>query len=97
MNWYALYVKSRHEFVVSDELHRKGVETFLPSVTKFNQWKDRKKQVETPLFPGYLFVYFEPNPVKFMNVIKKSQTSMHKGHALFMMQKHADWLNQSAI
>ena len=74
MNWYALYVKSRHEFVVSDELHRKGVETFLPSVTKFNQWKDRKKQVETPLFPGYLFVCFEPNPEKFLNVIKTRGT-----------------------
>jgi transcription elongation factor/antiterminator RfaH len=69
-NWYALHVKSRHEFVVSGELQRKGIETFLPSVTKLNQWKDRKKRVEFPLFPGYLFVSIAPEPERFVNVIK---------------------------
>ena len=69
-NWYALYVKSRHEFVVSDELQRKGIETFLPSVTRLKQWNDRKKQVEMPLFPGYLFVSIAPEPGGFQNVIK---------------------------
>ena len=69
-NWYALYVKSRHEFFVSSELRRKGVETFLPSVTKLNQWNDRKKQVEMPLFPGYLFVSIASEPQEFHNVVK---------------------------
>jgi transcription antitermination factor NusG len=83
-NWYALYVKSRHEFVVSDELRRKGVETFLPSVTKLHQWKDRKKQIEVPLFPGYLFVSIAPEPEEFLNVIKTRGTvtfiSLLPGH-----------------
>ncbi|HUI45126.1 MAG TPA: UpxY family transcription antiterminator [Nitrospirota bacterium] len=70
MNWYALYVKSRHEFVVSNELRRKGIDTFLPSIPKLNQWKDRKKQVEVPLFPSYLFVSIAPESEAFMNVIK---------------------------
>ena len=69
-NWYALYVISRHEFVVSGELRRKGIETFLPSITRLNQWNDRKKQVEVPLFPGYLFVSIAPEPDEFQNVIK---------------------------
>lgn len=69
-NWYALHVKSRHEFAVSGELQRKGVETFLPSVTRLNQWKDRKRRVEYPLFPGYLFVSIAPEPEKFLNVVK---------------------------
>lgn len=73
-NWYALYVKSRHEFVVYEELHRKGIEAFLPSVTKLNQWKDRKKRVESPLFPGYLFVYILPYPEEFLRVIKTRGT-----------------------
>ncbi len=73
-NWYALYVKSRHEFTVSEELQRKGVETFLPSVTKLSQWKDRKKRVEFPLFPGYLFVSIAPEPEKFLNVIRTRGT-----------------------
>lgn len=75
-NWYALYVKSRHEFVVSSELRRKGIETFLPSVTRLNQWNDRKKQVELPLFPGYLFVSIAPEPEEFQNVIKTRGTVM---------------------
>lgn len=69
-NWYAVYVKSRHEFVVYGELQRKGIETFLPAVTKLNQWKDRKKKVDVPLFPGYLFVSIEPAPEEFMKVLK---------------------------
>lgn len=69
-NWYAIYVKSRHEFVVSGELQSKGIETFLPSVTKLNQWKDRKKRVDVPLFPGYLFVSIAPDPEEFLRVLK---------------------------
>jgi len=30
-NWYALYVKSKHEFVAHNELMKKDVETFLPA------------------------------------------------------------------
>jgi transcription antitermination factor NusG len=68
--WYALYVKSRHEFVVSGELQKKGIESFLPSVARLSQWKDRKKQVESPLFPGYLFVHIVPDPEEFLRVLK---------------------------
>lgn len=56
LRWYALYVKSRHEFFTDKELRKKGIETYLPSVTRSRQWKDRRKVIEFPLFPGYLFV-----------------------------------------
>jgi len=83
-NWYAVYVKSRHEFVVSGELQRKGIETFLPSVTKLNQWKDRKKLVDVPLFPGYLFISIAPDPEEFLRVLKTRGTvtfiSLEPGH-----------------
>jgi transcription antitermination factor NusG len=69
-HWYALYVKSRHEFTTANELQRKCVETFLPSVTKLRQWKDRRKPVEFPLFPGYLFVHVSPSPDDVLNVLK---------------------------
>ncbi len=55
--WYALYTRSRHEKSVDAELQKKGFRTFLP-VRKFtSQWSDRKKTIEEPLFPGYLFVH----------------------------------------
>jgi transcription termination/antitermination protein NusG len=69
-NWYALYVKSRHEFRVESELRRKEVKTFLPSTIISRQWKDRKKFVEFPLFPGYLFVFIHARPEEYLNVLR---------------------------
>ena len=56
--WYALRTKSRHEKLVRDRLAGQGLEPLLPTVRRLNQWKDRKKEVETPLFSGYCFVRF---------------------------------------
>jgi transcription antitermination factor NusG len=69
-NWYALWVKSRHEFVTAEELTRKSIVNFVPSVARTRQWKDRKKIVDFPLFPGYLFVHITPEPAQFLDVLK---------------------------
>ncbi len=69
-DWYALYVKSRHEFVVFNELREKKIEVFLPSIKKMSQWKDRKKLIEYPLFPGYVFVQVPSYPGAFLAVLK---------------------------
>lgn len=69
-NWYAVYVKPRHEFVAFSELQRKRVEAFLPSVKRISQWKDRKKLIEYPLFPGYVFVQVPSYPGAFLSVLK---------------------------
>lgn len=69
-NWFALRVRSRHEFVTRNELAKKGVETYLPAATKLRRWKDRKKQVDFPLFPGYLFVSVAPRPDEFLKALK---------------------------
>jgi transcription antitermination factor NusG len=55
-NWYAVYTKSRHEKVVAEELWQKDIEVFLPLRNIISKWKDRRKEVQFPLFPGYLFV-----------------------------------------
>lgn len=54
--WYAVYTRSRQERMVKTQLEGRGVENFLPSYEKVSQWKDRRKLVQWPLFPGYLFV-----------------------------------------
>lgn len=56
--WYALRTKSRHEKLVRDRLAGQGLEPLLPTVKRLSQWKDRKKEIEVPLFPGYCFVRF---------------------------------------
>ncbi|RPH47401.1 MAG: hypothetical protein EHM91_05905 [Planctomycetota bacterium] len=38
---------------------RKQIETFLPTVTRWSRWKDRKKKIDWPLFPGYCFARFD--------------------------------------
>ncbi len=55
-NWYAVYTRSRHEKVVHHALGETGMQSFLPLRNVLSQWKDRRKQVQKPLFPGYLFV-----------------------------------------
>ena len=58
--WYAVWTRSRHEQVVREQLERKGLEAFLPTITKWSRWKDRKKKIDWPLFPGYCFARFDP-------------------------------------
>ncbi len=57
--WYAIYVRSRHEKKVAEELEERKIEYFLPLVSRLRQWKDRKKMVAIPLFPGYVFVHIK--------------------------------------
>ena len=60
-SWYAVWTRSRHEQVVRDQIARKHFDAFLPTITKWSRWKDRKKKVDWPLFPGYCFPRFSEN------------------------------------
>ena len=57
--WFAVWTKSRHEQVVRTQLEQKAIEAFLPTVPKWSRWKDRKKKIDWPLFPGYCFARFD--------------------------------------
>ena len=57
--WYAVWTRSRHEQVVRTQLDEKHVPAFLPTMRRWSRWKDRKKQIDVPLFPGYVFARFE--------------------------------------
>jgi hypothetical protein len=58
VQWYAIRTRARHEKKVRDELDTRRVEVFLPLHNRWSQWKDRRKQIEVPLFPGYCFARF---------------------------------------
>lgn len=68
--WYAIYVRSRHEFQVRERLTKTGIDVFLPVVERLNRWKDRKKIVTFPLFPGYLFVNIKKNYDDMLDILK---------------------------
>ncbi len=59
MKWYAINTRSRHEKQVDLFLSERGIETFLPLVHTLSRRRDRKKYVNLPLFPGYMFVCTE--------------------------------------
>ena len=61
MPWYALYTESRQEKKVSARLLQLDIEVYCPLVIQVRQWSDRKKKVEVPLLPSYVFVKLEPN------------------------------------
>ena len=58
--WFALHVRTRHEAGVAAHLQGMGYEDFLPLYKTRTRWSDRTKEIETPLFPGYLFCRFDP-------------------------------------
>lgn len=57
LHWYAYYTRARHEQRVETRLNQLGFESFLPKMPMLRQWKDRKKMVDWPLFPGYIFIH----------------------------------------
>jgi transcriptional antiterminator NusG len=64
LQWFAVWTRSRHEQVVRDQLGSKHFDVFLPMITRWSRWKDRKKKIDWPLFPGYCFARFDPaNPL----------------------------------
>jgi transcription antitermination factor NusG len=57
--WYALQCWVRKESLIATQLEGQGFECFLPKSKSLREWSDRKKEVEQPLFPGYVFCRFE--------------------------------------
>jgi transcription antitermination factor NusG len=54
--WYALYTSPRHEKRVAQQMEQRRISCFLPLYRSVRRWKDRRKELELALFPGYVFV-----------------------------------------
>jgi transcription termination/antitermination protein NusG len=67
--WYALYTRSRFEKKLLSDLVDRSIEVFLPMREVLSRWKDRKKKVWLPLFPGYLFVHQIDSPANRYRVL----------------------------
>jgi len=59
--WFALRTAAGREKAVAGQLRSKGYEEFLPVFRSKRQWSDRVKELDLPLFPGYLFCRFDFN------------------------------------
>ncbi|RFZ95309.1 UpxY family transcription antiterminator [Mucilaginibacter conchicola] len=76
MKWYPVYTNARAEKKAFEALTAKGIEAYLPLQRKLKNWSDRKKWVEEPLIPSYLFVRIAP--------AKQAEVLMTKGVARFL-------------
>jgi transcriptional antiterminator RfaH len=54
--WHVIYTRPKQERKIANELFKKQITYFLPVINTVRQWHDRKKVIQTPLFPSYIFV-----------------------------------------
>ncbi|WP_321495856.1 UpxY family transcription antiterminator [uncultured Desulfobacter sp.] len=68
--WFALLTRSNFEQTVYSRICQKNIDAFLPRTRKPSKRKDRKLMIETPLFPGYVFVKSTSAPVDQLPILK---------------------------
>ncbi|MBK8403832.1 MAG: UpxY family transcription antiterminator [Saprospiraceae bacterium] len=68
--WRVLYIQSRYEFKVEQQMEKLGIRHFLPKINIKRVWSDRIKNIKIPAFPSYIFVY---NEDKDRNAVFKSK------------------------
>jgi transcription antitermination factor NusG len=54
--WYAIYAQVRHESKVHTRLTAKSFDCLYPQMERWSRRRDRRKRIQVPIFPGYLFV-----------------------------------------
>ena len=68
--WCAIQTRYRFERKVTAQLQRQGFETFLPVLKEIHRWSDRRKAVDTLLFPGYTFARLDFSPLPRREMLK---------------------------
>lgn len=68
--WYALHTKSRHEARVGSRLAQLGLEVFLPWEQVPSRRRDRRRLIQVPLLPGYLFVRSALEPWMHLSLLR---------------------------
>lgn len=54
--WYVLHTRARNEKATASDLSRLGIQSFLPLIRYRRLYGGKRRRVEIPLFPGYLFM-----------------------------------------
>jgi transcriptional antiterminator RfaH len=59
MQWFCIYTSPNGERLANEEIRKLGFETFLPVYLRIIVHANRRRPVLRPLFPRYLFVFFD--------------------------------------
>ena len=70
LEWYAIHTSCHHEQRVYERLVKKSIHAFLPKMEVWSRRKDRRKRIQVPLFPGYLFVNVDLDPYVILEILK---------------------------
>ncbi len=92
--WYVFYTYPKFERKVQKYLQKEGYETFLPLHWIVKNWSDRKKRLQIPLFPNYIFVNIERN--KIFDILKTPKVIncvTFCKDPVFIKQKEIDQIN----
>jgi transcriptional antiterminator RfaH len=76
--WYLIYTKPRHEKKVQASLTEMNINSFLPIKKKLHTWRDRKKLINEPLFPSYVFIY--------LNDMRNYYEGLHSDGSLYYVK-----------
>jgi transcriptional antiterminator RfaH len=98
--WHVLWTNARAEKKVFERLQECNIEAFLPLQKTIRHWKDRKKIIEIPLFPSYLFVNVSnKNYFSALNIQGAARFIYFEGKAATISEKQIDtiklFLNQN--
>jgi transcription antitermination factor NusG len=92
-HWYAVLTRARHEKRVAEQLQGKGIECFLPLYEALHRWKDRRKLVQLPLFPGYLFVRFAlQNRLRVLQTVSVAEIVHFRGDPVPLPEREVEGL-----
>lgn len=69
-SWFALYVQVNHEKEVWKRLEDRSIHSYLPIMETWSKRRDRRKRIQVPLFPGYVFFHTVMDGVSHHHVIK---------------------------
>lgn len=69
-DWYALQARVRFERKICHQVQCKSYEAYVPVIRERRRWSDRRQVIESPLFPGYVFVRVVPNPLDRLAILQ---------------------------
>jgi transcription antitermination factor NusG len=93
--WYVFYTYPKFERKVYEYLQQDGYESYLPMHWVTRKWSDRKKRMEVPLFPNYIFVNIERNKIfEVLKIPKLISCVTFNRMPAFLRQKEVDCIIQ---
>ena len=69
-NWYAIWTRSHSERLVHEQLAALGFKVFLPELGLWSKRQGQMRVVQTPMFPGYLFVHDTMDKHAYIQMLK---------------------------